>query len=66
MCDIDSTWTENVSGCGGLDEKCPYRPIYCSMVLSPVGGAVWGGHATFRRQSLAGGSISLGVGFENL
>lgn len=41
FCDIDSTWTENVSRRGGLDEKCPYRLIYCSMVLSPVGGAVW-------------------------
>lgn len=32
----------------------------------PVGGAVWGGHGTYRKWRPAGGSESLDMGFEGL
>lgn len=44
--------------------KCPYRLIYLKD-WSPVGGTVWERYGTFRMQSLARDSMSLGVGFES-
>ena len=46
-----------------LDVKCSRRFMHLS-TWSPANGTVWEGYGTFRGRSLAGGSTSLGVGFE--
>lgn len=52
---------------GGLNEECllpTQDQVFQYLVL--VGGVIWEGYVTFRRWSLAGGSMSLGVDFASL
>ena len=48
-----------------MDGLCPCRPLYLN-TSSLLAGVFWGDYGTFGRLSLAGGSKSLGLGFEGL